>query len=168
MDEAARPEFPSIQFRTEISVTFWDASVYAGLRFDPDSQDVARHLGEPFYRLPGEVDASFAHGKSTIAIRRSLMVRGCLGITFTTTQEVTDLWILATVPTTTHSPQKRKVFGSGKQRRSAASLLASLPQTLPRYASTTATAEDVPHKSSSTANLTCSEYTANPEFFGIW
>ncbi|KAJ7755486.1 hypothetical protein B0H16DRAFT_715739 [Mycena metata] len=42
----------------------WDASVYAGLRkfhrakgFDPDSQDVARHLGYPLYQVsPQELD----------------------------------------------------------------------------------------------------------------
>jgi hypothetical protein len=48
----------------------WDASVYTGLRqfhqakgFDPDSQDVARHLGQPLYQLLSETDGSFAHSK---------------------------------------------------------------------------------------------------------
>jgi hypothetical protein len=51
----------------------WDASFYAGLRqfhqakgFDPNSQDVARHLGHSLYQLAAEVDAPFAHGTSTI------------------------------------------------------------------------------------------------------
>ncbi|KAJ6561628.1 hypothetical protein B0H19DRAFT_1259297 [Mycena capillaripes] len=68
-DEATHLGFPSIQFKTWVEGYFWDASVYAGLRqfhqgkgFDPDSQEIARHLGHPLYRLPGEVDASFAHG----------------------------------------------------------------------------------------------------------
>jgi hypothetical protein len=50
------------------------ADVYAGLRqfhrakgFDPDSQDVACHLGYPIYQLhrAGPVDPLFAHGKSS-------------------------------------------------------------------------------------------------------
>ncbi|KAJ6580626.1 hypothetical protein B0H19DRAFT_483050 [Mycena capillaripes] len=68
MDEAMRLGFPSLKFTTEIRGLSWDASVYAGLRqfhrgkgFDPDSQDVARHLGLPLFRLVGEVDAPFAH-----------------------------------------------------------------------------------------------------------
>ncbi|KAJ7486380.1 hypothetical protein B0H11DRAFT_2015954 [Mycena galericulata] len=48
---------------------WWDASVvYAGLRkfhtgkgFDPDSQDVARHLEQPLYKLSPDEDAPFAH-----------------------------------------------------------------------------------------------------------
>ncbi|KAJ7107486.1 hypothetical protein C8R44DRAFT_597450, partial [Mycena epipterygia] len=53
-EEADRLGFPSIKASTEVRTRSWDASVYAGLRkfheakgFDPDSQDVARHLGEP-------------------------------------------------------------------------------------------------------------------------
>jgi hypothetical protein len=50
----------------------WDASIYTGLRqfhrakgFDPDSQDVARHLGKPIYQLAREMDIPFAHGLYT-------------------------------------------------------------------------------------------------------
>ncbi|KAJ7821418.1 hypothetical protein B0H13DRAFT_1660301, partial [Mycena leptocephala] len=46
---------PSIRSLTSIYIDSWDADVYAALRqfhrakgFDPDSQDVARHLGYPF------------------------------------------------------------------------------------------------------------------------
>ncbi|KAJ6580617.1 hypothetical protein B0H19DRAFT_929387, partial [Mycena capillaripes] len=73
MDEAMRLGFPSLNLETTIIGTSWDASVYAGLRqfhrakgFDPDSQDLARHLGLPLFQLVGEVDAPFAHGKSGI------------------------------------------------------------------------------------------------------
>ncbi|KAJ6518061.1 hypothetical protein C8R47DRAFT_4240 [Mycena vitilis] len=62
-EEATRLGFPSIQLKTRISLCSWDASVYAGLRqfhqakgFDPDSQDVARHLGEPLLELTKETD----------------------------------------------------------------------------------------------------------------
>jgi hypothetical protein len=51
-EEADNLGFPSITLTTTIPGYFYDASVYAGLRrfheskgFDPDSQDVARHLG---------------------------------------------------------------------------------------------------------------------------
>ncbi|KAJ7230805.1 hypothetical protein C8J57DRAFT_1386955 [Mycena rebaudengoi] len=47
----------------------WDASVYTGLHqfhrgkgFDPDSLDVARHLGYPLLELFHETDVSSAHG----------------------------------------------------------------------------------------------------------
>ncbi|KAF7374271.1 hypothetical protein MSAN_00310100 [Mycena sanguinolenta] len=56
--DAARLGFPCIRLAAEVSTNSWDAMIYAGLRqfhrgkgFDPDSQDVARHLGHPFYRL---------------------------------------------------------------------------------------------------------------------
>jgi sRNA-binding protein len=48
----------------------WDPGVYAGLRkfhqlkgFDPESEDVARHLGYPIYQLSREIDTPFAHGE---------------------------------------------------------------------------------------------------------
>ncbi|KAJ7177198.1 hypothetical protein C8R46DRAFT_49299 [Mycena filopes] len=56
-DDAEALGFPSLDAAVVISVKSWDASVYAGLRqfqaakgFDPDSQDVARHLGYPLYQ----------------------------------------------------------------------------------------------------------------------
>ncbi|KAJ7669889.1 hypothetical protein DFH06DRAFT_1083561 [Mycena polygramma] len=69
IDEAMKLGFPTLQFRTEARGYSWDSSVYAGLAkfylakgFDPYSQDVARHLGHPLYRLAGEIDPVFAHG----------------------------------------------------------------------------------------------------------
>ncbi|KAF7374233.1 hypothetical protein MSAN_00306100 [Mycena sanguinolenta] len=63
-EEAISLGFPSFLLSIRIYGRSWDASVYAGLRqfhtakgFDPDSQDVARHLGHKLYRLPGP----FAH-----------------------------------------------------------------------------------------------------------
>jgi hypothetical protein len=65
MDEATALGFPSLRLTTEILGRFWDASVYAGLRqfhrakgFDPESQDLARHLGYPL--------SSGSHGKASI------------------------------------------------------------------------------------------------------
>ncbi|KAJ7711175.1 hypothetical protein B0H16DRAFT_1900719 [Mycena metata] len=67
-EEATQLGFPSFQLTTRICGKFWDTSVYAGLcqfhqakGFDPDSQDVARHLGKPLYLLSQEVDSLFAH-----------------------------------------------------------------------------------------------------------
>ncbi|KAJ7036912.1 hypothetical protein C8F04DRAFT_1036137 [Mycena alexandri] len=72
-EEAARLGFPSFQLTTKIYGKFWDASVYAGLRkfhqakgFDPDSQEVALHLGEPLYRLPRDVNPPSAHSELPI------------------------------------------------------------------------------------------------------
>ncbi|KAJ6452400.1 hypothetical protein C8R45DRAFT_789500, partial [Mycena sanguinolenta] len=57
-EDATRLGFPSFQLVTNAGGFYWDASVYGGLRqfhqaqgFDPDSQDVARHLGLPLFRL---------------------------------------------------------------------------------------------------------------------
>ncbi|KAJ7735462.1 hypothetical protein B0H16DRAFT_128926 [Mycena metata] len=67
-EEAERLGFPSFQLSTNIRGEYWDASVYAGLRqfhqakgFDPDSQDVARHLGHPLYELCGDMNSPFTH-----------------------------------------------------------------------------------------------------------
>jgi hypothetical protein len=72
IEDATALGFPSISLSTEIRGLSWDGSVYTGLHqfhqakgFDPDSQDVARHLGEPLYYLAAETDVPFAHGKST-------------------------------------------------------------------------------------------------------
>ncbi|KAJ6525980.1 hypothetical protein B0H19DRAFT_581522 [Mycena capillaripes] len=66
VQDATRPGFPSIQLTTEIGGKYWDDSVYAGLRkfhqsknFDPDSLDVARHLGDQILQLSS--DHLFAH-----------------------------------------------------------------------------------------------------------
>jgi hypothetical protein len=73
MSEASALGFPSIQFLTQIMGYTWDSSVYAGIRrfhqakgFDPESQDVARYLGEPLCQLSSEVDSPFAYGKSSV------------------------------------------------------------------------------------------------------
>ncbi|KAJ7706580.1 hypothetical protein B0H16DRAFT_1901600 [Mycena metata] len=67
-EEATQLGFPSFQLTTRVHGDSWDAGVYTGLRqfhrakgFDPDSQDVARHLGYPLYELSREVDSPFAH-----------------------------------------------------------------------------------------------------------
>ncbi|KAF7337136.1 hypothetical protein MVEN_02151600 [Mycena venus] len=67
-EEATRLGFPTIQLNTEIYGEYWDDSVYIGLRqfhqgkgFDPNSQDVARHLGYPLYQLSNEIEVPFAH-----------------------------------------------------------------------------------------------------------
>jgi hypothetical protein len=72
VEETAELGFPSIWTQTFTHADIWNTDVYAVLRqfhqakgFDPDSQDVARHLGYPLYQLPSAVDPLFAHGKSS-------------------------------------------------------------------------------------------------------
>ncbi|KAJ7017337.1 hypothetical protein C8F04DRAFT_920109, partial [Mycena alexandri] len=57
-EEATRRGFPAIRLTTKVFGHYWDTSVYAGLRqfhrakgFDPDSQDIALHLGLPLFQL---------------------------------------------------------------------------------------------------------------------
>ncbi|KAJ6602944.1 hypothetical protein B0H10DRAFT_1887139, partial [Mycena sp. CBHHK59/15] len=52
----------------EIHGYSWDGSVYTGLRqfhqgkgFDPDSQEISRHLEYPLYQVSCELDVPFAH-----------------------------------------------------------------------------------------------------------
>jgi hypothetical protein len=75
MEDATSLGFPAISLSTRVGGQFWDDGVYAGLHqfhwakgFDPDSQDVARHLGKPLCQLAGGMDIPFAHGKYTIHI----------------------------------------------------------------------------------------------------
>ncbi|KAJ6464400.1 hypothetical protein C8R45DRAFT_499019 [Mycena sanguinolenta] len=56
--------FPGIRIQTHMSGTSWDISVYEGLRrfhqgkgFDPDSQDLARHLDYPLFELSSDKTA---------------------------------------------------------------------------------------------------------------
>ncbi|KAJ7177200.1 hypothetical protein C8R46DRAFT_49346 [Mycena filopes] len=67
-DDADTLGFPTLSPRTRVTGRCWDASVYAGLRqfhaakgFNPDSQDVARHLGYPLYEPVCKVDPTSAH-----------------------------------------------------------------------------------------------------------
>ncbi|KAJ7724406.1 hypothetical protein B0H16DRAFT_1596649 [Mycena metata] len=66
-EEATHLGFPPFEFESEVAGVYWEDEVYASLRqfhagkgFDPDSPDVARHLGHALYRLssdePTDVD----------------------------------------------------------------------------------------------------------------
>ncbi|KAJ7848724.1 hypothetical protein B0H14DRAFT_3671391, partial [Mycena olivaceomarginata] len=57
-EESSRLGFPSIELRINVYALSWDETVYAGLRkfdeckgFDPESQDVARELGYPLFKV---------------------------------------------------------------------------------------------------------------------
>ncbi|KAJ7822208.1 hypothetical protein B0H14DRAFT_2238523, partial [Mycena olivaceomarginata] len=57
-EEAKHLGFPALFFSAHAHQISWDRSVYAGLRqfhagkgFDPESQDIARHVGVPLYQL---------------------------------------------------------------------------------------------------------------------
>ncbi|KAJ7800061.1 hypothetical protein B0H14DRAFT_2901328 [Mycena olivaceomarginata] len=67
-EEATNLGFPPIMFEKKVFGVCWNDSVYRGLRqfhqgkqFDPDSQNLARHLCYPLYRLADEIDPPFAH-----------------------------------------------------------------------------------------------------------
>jgi hypothetical protein len=69
-EEAIHIGFPSLRLETKLYGDSWPASVYAGLRqfhegkgFDPESQDVARHLGYPLFQISAEVHPLFAHSE---------------------------------------------------------------------------------------------------------
>ncbi|KAJ7104845.1 hypothetical protein C8R44DRAFT_550953, partial [Mycena epipterygia] len=57
-ENASNLGFPSLQFTMEAEVSSWPENVYkalsrfhAGKGFDPNSQDIARHLAHPLYEL---------------------------------------------------------------------------------------------------------------------
>ncbi|KAJ7238637.1 hypothetical protein C8J57DRAFT_1023262, partial [Mycena rebaudengoi] len=59
-EEAERLGFPSFTLRMTVRTTSWDDLVYACIRefhqakgFDPYSQDVARELGYPLFKIRG-------------------------------------------------------------------------------------------------------------------
>ncbi|KAJ6452770.1 hypothetical protein C8R45DRAFT_638009 [Mycena sanguinolenta] len=68
-EDASLLGFPSFEMITAIRMISWDEIIYAGVRqfqlakgFHPYSQDTARHLNHPLYRLYMDTDAEqFAH-----------------------------------------------------------------------------------------------------------
>ncbi|KAK7006298.1 hypothetical protein R3P38DRAFT_2555904 [Favolaschia claudopus] len=70
-DQASELGFPTICIQTEIRGRSWNDNVCIGLRefhrakgFDPESQDVARYLGDPLYRLCSDVEQPSIKGAS--------------------------------------------------------------------------------------------------------
>ncbi|KAJ7064450.1 hypothetical protein C8F01DRAFT_768315 [Mycena amicta] len=62
--EARKRGFPKLMIFNDFSTFQWDASVYEEIRamhiakgFNPDSQDVARHLGYPLFELVSDIKA---------------------------------------------------------------------------------------------------------------
>ncbi|KAF7330664.1 hypothetical protein MSAN_02451700 [Mycena sanguinolenta] len=71
LEEATRLGFPLLELTALVYECSWDARVYEGLRqfhqvigFDPYSQDVARHLSYPLYRVSPQTDASLTYVNS--------------------------------------------------------------------------------------------------------
>ncbi|KAF8144055.1 hypothetical protein K438DRAFT_1632449, partial [Mycena galopus ATCC 62051] len=71
-EDAVKFGFPCMVRSTEVRANSWHDEVYAGIRqfhaakgFDPDSQDVARHLGPSLYQLSNNAHIPFAHSEST-------------------------------------------------------------------------------------------------------
>jgi hypothetical protein len=80
-EEAISLGFPSIELKIIVWGRSWDASVYAGLRqfhqgkgFDPVSQDVARHLGDPLFQISAELNPPFAHSEPTQAVKIEFVI----------------------------------------------------------------------------------------------
>lgn len=78
-EEATRLGFPSLRLNITVLGFHWDAGVYTGLRqfhrgkgFDPESQDVARHLGYPLCEFTTEGGPPFTHGELVIVKQCSL------------------------------------------------------------------------------------------------
>ncbi|KAJ7036939.1 hypothetical protein C8F04DRAFT_457402 [Mycena alexandri] len=74
VEAATQLGFPTLQLATEIGGFSSDAGVYTGLHkfyqakgFNPDSQDVALHLGEPLFRLSIDVNSPFARAEEISA-----------------------------------------------------------------------------------------------------
>ncbi|KAJ6534221.1 hypothetical protein B0H19DRAFT_1080708 [Mycena capillaripes] len=70
LEEATDFGFPTIEPTIEAWGRSWDPTVYTGLRqfhhgngFDPDSQDIAKHLGQPLFRLSRDMEPLLAHVK---------------------------------------------------------------------------------------------------------
>ncbi|KAF7374139.1 hypothetical protein MSAN_00295300 [Mycena sanguinolenta] len=68
MEDAINCGFPTLRFFTRAQGCSWGSGVYAGLRkfheakgFDPDSQDVARHLSHDLYQLSIQRHIRCAH-----------------------------------------------------------------------------------------------------------
>ncbi|KAJ7464450.1 hypothetical protein FB451DRAFT_1042267, partial [Mycena latifolia] len=71
--EATNLGLPSIELTTKITGFSGDTTLYTGLRkfhqakgFDPDSQHLAQHLGQPLYQLTTGLEIPFAHGEPNI------------------------------------------------------------------------------------------------------
>jgi hypothetical protein len=67
-EDAAILGFPHIGILEYAVGQSWDAHAYEGLRqfhqakgFDPDSQELALHLGQPLYELSSQTNTSFAN-----------------------------------------------------------------------------------------------------------
>ncbi|KAJ7232925.1 hypothetical protein C8J57DRAFT_1383051 [Mycena rebaudengoi] len=72
-EDAENQGFPSIELTSRMWGRSWDTSIYAGLRqfhqdkgFDPDSQNVARHLGHKLFQVVSNHDLPFVYVEDTL------------------------------------------------------------------------------------------------------
>ncbi|KAJ7090024.1 hypothetical protein C8R44DRAFT_720372 [Mycena epipterygia] len=70
-EEASRLGFPALEFKVYVYGCFWNESVYAALSgfhaakgFDPTSQNLARHRGQPLYEISCSPGIDSVHGES--------------------------------------------------------------------------------------------------------
>lgn len=95
--EANARGFPSLNLTPHFFGKSWDAGVYAGLRkfhegkgFDPDSQDVACHLGFELYRVSSELNITSSHGEHEL--------RCCITTHHLFVEQASDSFILDAEP----------------------------------------------------------------------
>ncbi|KAJ7095588.1 hypothetical protein C8R44DRAFT_718197 [Mycena epipterygia] len=69
-EEASSLGFPSLNWKTCVRGCSWDEGIYAALSrfhaakgFDPNGQDIARHLGQPLYELSSAPNVDSAHSE---------------------------------------------------------------------------------------------------------
>ncbi|KAJ7079679.1 hypothetical protein C8R44DRAFT_654033, partial [Mycena epipterygia] len=74
-EEASTLGFPTLNLDMSVGGRSWDEGIYAALSrfhagkgFNPNSQDLARHLGQPLYKLASAPAVKSARSKSTSII----------------------------------------------------------------------------------------------------
>ncbi|KAJ7094199.1 hypothetical protein C8R44DRAFT_718609 [Mycena epipterygia] len=81
-EEASGLGFPSFELDVTVVMKSWHESVYAALSrfhagkgFDPNSQDLARHLGHPLYELSRPTDSAHSGYQFHISVSHSDVVQ---------------------------------------------------------------------------------------------
>ncbi|KAJ7607717.1 hypothetical protein FB45DRAFT_947568 [Roridomyces roridus] len=119
-EDAAKQGFPEVKMRMRLRTLFWDASVYDALRkfhtargFDPDSQEVAIHLGYPLYQLASEREETFAHVDEQLEVPEPPAVDHSRG------QQTREIGDIPLIPLNTSSALPEQVLAPATSARMA-------------------------------------------------
>ncbi|KAJ7094180.1 hypothetical protein C8R44DRAFT_718594 [Mycena epipterygia] len=81
-EEASRLGFPAFKFEMEVALKSWHESVYAALSrfhagkgFDPNSQDLARHLGQLLYEVSRPTESAHSGYQFHVSVSCSDLVQ---------------------------------------------------------------------------------------------